>query len=84
MTALITDTTADLSVHDDRATVLVVDDTPANLTLMANATERGLSELNKLKRKAIEAGDSDHVKQIESMAHERMKLFNERVASLEK
>lgn len=37
MTALITDTTADLSVHDDRATVLVVDDTPANLTLMANA-----------------------------------------------
>jgi len=37
MSALLGEATADLSLHDDRATVLVVDDTPANLTLMASA-----------------------------------------------
>ncbi len=67
----------------DEAAEYLEENPEARLTLMANATERGLSELNKLKRKAIEAGDSDRVKQIEAMAHERMKLFNERVASLE-
>lgn len=68
----------------DEAAEYLAENPEARLTLMANATERGLSELNRLKRKAIEAGDSDRVKQIESMAHERMRLFNERVASLEK
>ena len=55
----------------------------ARLVLMATATERALSEDHKLKRKAIAAGNSDLVKQIEARSSARMKAFNERLAALE-
>lgn len=51
----------------------------ARLSLMAQATERGLSELHRMKVKALKADDADRVKEIDSMITERMKAFNERV-----
>jgi len=42
-----------------------------------------LSEDRKLKRKAVEAGNSELVKQIEARSSARMKAFNERLAALE-
>lgn len=55
----------------------------ARLVLMATAMERALSEDHKLKRKAIAAGNSDLVKQIEARSSARMKAFNARLAALE-
>ncbi|OQA30124.1 MAG: hypothetical protein BWY57_03030 [Betaproteobacteria bacterium ADurb.Bin341] len=55
----------------------------AVLAPMATATERALSEDRKLKRKAIAAGNTELVKQIEARSSARMKAFNERLAALE-
>ena len=55
----------------------------AVLAPMATATERALSEDRKLKRKAVEAGNSELVKQIEARSSARMKAFNDRLSALE-
>ena len=55
----------------------------AVLAPMATATERALSEDRKLKRKAVEAGNSELVKQIEARSSARMKAFNNRLSALE-